>query len=391
MKHFCRPIGERIAAPASLDRERLRGLLLPFGRSAAIRRHAAEVILARVQLVGAIFALLVPLWSVVDLWVFDGLTAWSLVAMRLASAGVFALLAWPHPLSSRRPYAHALGMLVAMMMVAPLFYLASQRVIALEALDDWQRLVAQLYAFMPTLVLAGLAIFPLTALEILLLSLPVLAAGGYGMAGDGFSLQRDGAGLWFMSMMMGVAMFSGMSQLHYMSSLVRKVMTDPLTGALSRRAGAETAALMFRLAARSGQPFALAFFDLDRFKAINDAHGHEAGDRALRLFCERLRASLRRGDVVVRWGGEEFLVLLPDIDAERLPRLLRHIRGGGFGSRPEGGEMTASIGVAERIADRAPDWQSLVALADRRMYEAKRAGRDRALLPGERALEFGAA
>lgn len=136
---------------------------------------------------------------------------------------------------------------------------------------------------------------------------------------------------------------------------------------------------------------ALMMIDLDRFKAINDAHGHEAGDRALRLFCERLRASLRRGDVVVRWGGEEFLVLLPDIDAERLPRLLRHIRGGGFGSRPEGGEMTASIGVAERIADRAPDWQSLVALADRRMYEAKRAGRDRALLPGERALEFGAA
>nr|WP_282099962.1 GGDEF domain-containing protein [Thauera aromatica] len=158
-------------------------------------------------------------------------------------------------------------------------------------------------------------------------------------------------------------------------------MTDPLTGAFSRRSGAEALELMFRLAMMAGKPLTVMFLDLDRFKAINDGYGHDAGDEALRTLVEHLRRTLRRGDVLVRWGGEEFLVILPEMPADQLPSFLARLREGGLGLRPDGGALSASIGIAERLADGADDWQKLVSIADQRMYAAKQGGRDRAVLP----------
>ncbi len=390
MTRLWNTLSQHIVAPTRLGLDQLPGLLAPFRRTPAIRRHAAAVIVARVQFICALFALLVPLWSAIDLWVFDGATAWPLVGLRLASAGAFVALAWPRELSTERPYLQAVAMLLGMMMVPPLFYLASLQLIDPAGLDDWQRLMAQLYALMPTVVLGGLAIFPLTALEILLFSLPVLGVAGLGMATGGaeLALQQQGAALWFMVMMMGVAMFSGMSQSHYMESLVHTAMTDPLTGAYSRRSGAEALQLMFRLASMSGKPLTVLFLDLDRFKAINDEHGHDAGDRALCALVNHVRATLRRGDVLVRWGGEEFVAVLPDMPAREVPALLRRLCAGGLGCRPDGSALTASIGVAESLADAVPDWPALVELADRRMYAAKHGGRDRAVLPDGAVVAF---
>ena len=194
--------------------------------------------------------------------------------------------------------------------------------------------------------------------------------------------------MWFMMMMMGVAMFSGMSQLHYMTTLVNKAMTDPLTGAYNRRSGTEALDLMFRLAAMSDRPLSVIFFDIDHFKPINDDHGHEAGDQALRVFAESLRSSLRRGDILVRWGGEEFVAILPDMPAAQLGTVLRRLHRNGFGPRPEGKPITASIGIAESVSDATLDWPALVDLADARMYTAKRGGRNRAVLPGDVVMEM---
>ncbi|THF66578.1 GGDEF domain-containing protein [Pseudothauera nasutitermitis] len=384
MKKLWNTICEHIVAPTQLSREQLFGLLTPFGRSVHMRRHAASVIIARVQLISALFAVLVPLWAVVDLLVFEGYTAFWLVLLRLGAAGVFAALAWPREVSASRPYAQAMLMLLIMLLVPPMFYLASLQIIDQALLSDGQRLVAQLYTFMPTIVLGGLAIFPLTALEILLFSVPVIGVAMVGMVSGGADLALDqhGAALWFMLMMMGVSMFSGMSQSHYMESLVYRAMTDPLTGAYTRRSGTEALELMYRLSSMSGKPLAVAFFDLDNFKSINDRHGHDAGDQALCTLVERLRQTLRRGDVLVRWGGEEFLAILPEMPAEQMPTFLGRLRRAGFGDRPDGRPLTASIGVAESLADGALDWQTLVELADQRMYQAKRGGRDRAVLPG---------
>ena len=391
MKQFWHTIARQIAAPTHMTPGQLWGLLVPAGRSIQIRRHAASVIVARVQFISILFALLVPLWSVIDLLVFEAPQSWLLVALRVLSAAVFAFLAWPRETACAWPYTRAMGMLLTMLLVPPLFYLLSLFAVEGTTLTDSQRLVMQLYTFMPTIVLGGLAIFPLAAVEIVLLSLPVIGVAvlGLSMSDRPLTLAEHGATLWFMLMMMGVAIFSGMSQSHYMKSLMRRAMTDPLTGAYTRRSGNETLELMFRLASLSGKPLAVAFVDLDHFKSINDTWGHDAGDHALITLAKHLRHTLRRGDVLIRWGGEEFVIVLPDIPAGELPTLVERLRAGGFGKRPDGSPLTASIGIAESLTDGPDTWMALVGLADQRMYQAKRGGRDRAVLPDGVVLPIG--
>lgn len=384
-----RSFAAHIFAPIKITWEQFIDLLVPFRHSPHIRRHAASVTISRVQLVAALFAVLVPACSVLDWFVFPWPEWAQMTAMRLASSLVFVALAWPWKTSKSRLQADA--MLMALLLVPPVFYLMSIRIISGLQLDPFAMLATKLYALMPNIVLAGLAVFPLTALEVLLFSIPAFtfAIIGYGMNGETMSLVVHGPELWLMVLVMGVAMFSGMSQLHYMAALVNRAMIDPLTGAYTRRSGGETLDLLFRLAALQNTPMAVAFFDLDKFKSINDTYGHDEGDRALKTLADKLKAGLRKGDVLVRWGGEEFVAILNNTDPAGARIVVERLREAGFGDRPDGSPLTASIGVAERIADHSKDWPELIEAADQRMYQAKRTGRDRALLPGDVTLVFG--
>ncbi|MCR6632525.1 MAG: diguanylate cyclase [Magnetospirillum sp.] len=384
-----RSFAAHIFAPIKITWDQFIDLLVPFRHSTHIRRHAASVTISRVQLVAALFAVLVPVCSIVDWFVFPWPEWAQMTAMRLASSLVFLGLAWPWNMSKSRLQAD--GMLMAMLLVPPIFYLMSIRIISGLPLDPFSLLATKLYALMPNIVLAGLAIFPLTALEVLLFSTPAFAFAviGYVMNGEALSLAQHGPELWLMVLVMGVAMFSGMSQLHYMAALVNRAMVDPLTGAYTRRSGGETLDLLFRLSALQNSPLSVAFFDLDKFKSINDTFGHDEGDRALKALAETLKAGLRKGDVLVRWGGEEFLAILNNTDAEGARIVIQRLRDAGLGMRPDGKPMTASVGVAERSADQAKDWPELIEAADQRMYQAKKTGRDRAVLPGGVTLVFG--
>lgn len=385
LKQLWNYILQNIVAPTRPSSSQVWELVMPFGRSASIRRHAATVIVARVQLICLVFAVLVPICSIIDFLVFGWDTAIKLTVLRLIASAIFAMLAWPRDISVRRPYIQALVMLSIMLMVPSLFYLMAMMLVDIHYLTATQRLVLQLYAFMPSIVLGGLAIFPLSALEILLFACPILGVAlvGMSLSGGDLSLAQHGAALWFMCMMTGVAMFSGMTQSHYMERLVYRAMTDQLTGAQTRRSGVEALERMFMMAESSDKPLALAFFDIDHFKAINDSFGHEAGDVVLVEFATRLRSSLRSGDMLIRWGGEEFVVALPDMSADKLTIFLERLRVAGMGLRADGQPLTASIGMAEREQDKAQDWQELVDRADQRMYLAKRSGRACAVLPGQ--------
>ena len=379
MTEFWKSMVQYLTLPARLDKAFILSLLVPFGRPMHLRRHAASVILDRVQLIAALFAVLVPLGAVIDLLVFPAPLAWQLVGLRFASAFAFFLLAKKRELSSKHPYRQAMVSLLALLMIPPLFHLCSADALAAASVTQTQLLVAELYAYLPTVVLGGLAIFPLTALETLLLSIPVIATGSISLlfAEQHLSLQQHGGTLWFMSMMLGVAVFSGMSQCHYMASLVLKAMHDPLTGAFTRQSGEKALNLLFRLNAMAEKPLTVAFFDLDRFKSVNDTWGHEAGDRCLCALVNSLRQGLRRSDLLVRWGGEEFIALLPDTPSENVPALLQRLREKGFGLRPDGQPLTASIGIADSHEAGIESWKQLIELADQRMYQAKSAGRDR--------------
>jgi two-component system, cell cycle response regulator len=160
--------------------------------------------------------------------------------------------------------------------------------------------------------------------------------------------------------------------------LSRQATTDALTGLPNRRFLDEQLTRLVSRSARHDLPLAALLIDADRFKAVNDVHGHAAGDRALVTFGRRLARRLRKEDVLGRWGGEEFLVLASDIEPDGavvLAEALRHV----VSATPipvEGGEVTitASVGVAVWHGD---DADGVLRRADAALYRAKAAGRDR--------------
>lgn len=179
-----------------------------------------------------------------------------------------------------------------------------------------------------------------------------------------------------MVLITGVSTLAGMSQLAFMIALVRQAIRDPLTGVFSRSSGEEVLALQFTIAKRSHAALSIAFIDLDHFKSINDKFGHDAGDKALLDMTDTVSSRLRHGDMLARWGGEEFLLIMPNTDLLQAQAALSRMRSTGFGMRPDDTPLTASIGIAERKADQTADWKALVDLADQRMYQAKAAGRN---------------
>ncbi|MDO8250332.1 MAG: GGDEF domain-containing protein, partial [Rhodoferax sp.] len=183
-------------------------------------------------------------------------------------------------------------------------------------------------------------------------------------------------GFWLLVLITGVSTLAGMSQLAFMIALVRQAIRDPLTGVFSRGSAEEVLELQFTIARRSNAALSVAFIDLDHFKSINDRFGHEAGDKALLDMTDNVNSHLRRGDLLARWGGEEFLLIMPNTDLAQARAALLRMRSLGFGMRPDNTPLTASIGVAERSADQITAWKALVELADQRMYLAKAAGRN---------------
>ncbi len=276
----------------------------------------------------------------------------------------------------------AFSLLTVMLLLPLMFYLVSLHIFtAGTPLTPLGEINAALYALLPFIVVAGLSLFPLTVIELLLYGLPVLLLSAYGASQSGDFTWADFAGtVWLAFLVFGAAGFTSSSQLRYMITLVSQASQDPLTGAFTRRSGPEIIDLQFRVSARQDMPFTIVFIDLDDFKSINDNYGHDEGDRILVMFISNLKRFLRRSDAIVRWGGEEFLVVLPNTDMEGTKLLIRRIMKHWLGRRPDGRLLTASFGVAERQMDDLGDWPQLVELADKRMYEAKRAGKHRAVL-----------
>ena len=160
----------------------------------------------------------------------------------------------------------------------------------------------------------------------------------------------------------------------------RRAQIDALTGVLNRRSLVERLEAACSRARARDLPIALLFIDLDHFKAINDTRGHAAGDACLRAIVSPIQAELRQSDVIGRYGGEEFVVILSSADtaaarpiAERILERVAGIRVEGFG---EPICVTCSIGVAG--SDHLGVWgEELIARADAAVYEAKNAGRNR--------------
>lgn len=167
-------------------------------------------------------------------------------------------------------------------------------------------------------------------------------------------------------------------ELEALAGLARR---DALTGLPNRRAFDEALARELARADRGGAPLAVVALDVDHFKRVNDAHGHAAGDAALRAVAERARGALRAGDLLARVGGEEFGALLPGAALADAREVAERIRAAveaapvpvTAASVPL--RLTVSLGCAARVSGEAA--AALVGRADARLYDAKRGGRNR--------------
>jgi diguanylate cyclase (GGDEF)-like protein len=160
--------------------------------------------------------------------------------------------------------------------------------------------------------------------------------------------------------------------------LAQQARTDPLTGAMNRRAMEESALRETARSIRQSAALSMIVFDIDNFKHLNDTRGHAAGDRALQALVCRVRAVLRQQDLLARTGGEEFAILLPDTKelaalaiAERVRQAVEELEVH-FESGPI--KLTVCAGVAQ--LDPAKGWEEMMRLADSAMYEAKKHGRN---------------
>jgi diguanylate cyclase (GGDEF)-like protein len=373
-----------IFAPLTISKHQLLDILTPFGHSSQSRRQRYALIISRVQLISAIFAFVIPLWIIIDYLVLPD-HWYKLAIYRVGCSIIFFTISLQRNLPNN--FVTACSLLLTLLLVPPTMYLLTIPILIEVPVTGLEGILRELYSFLPYIVMGGLSIFPLAALEIGILSLPVVAIMFYGnLQIHGADWEAQVSTIWLLLIILGISTFSAMSQLQYMIALVNKASLDPLTGAFTRRTGMETLELQYRMASMHQQPITLAFLDLDDFKSVNDIFGHDQGDKVLQGLATNLRKSLRRGDLLIRWGGEEFLMVLNDTDSDGAHLVLTRMMENGFGQRPDGKPLTASIGLSERSVDECNDWTELVELADFRMYEAKRRGKNRALFNEQREL-----
>ncbi|HSK11006.1 MAG TPA: diguanylate cyclase [Vicinamibacterales bacterium] len=176
---------------------------------------------------------------------------------------------------------------------------------------------------------------------------------------------------------------SALAARQYQVELERAALVDQLTLVANRRFAESALASQLAEVKRLGWSFGVLLADVDRFKEVNDVHGHPAGDRALRTIAATMAGAVRAYDLVARWGGEEFLVLCPGLEASGLLALAERLRMlvERSGLRLDDGRflpMTISIGVAG--ASRGDTADTLLARADAALYRSKADGRNRVTL-----------
>ena len=335
----------------------------------------AHFVYRRVRLLAFALAAAALLWVPVDWLSLAPAQARDFFTLRLAFSGAFLGLA----LWGQRPHSVRLMRLrLALLMAIPaLFYVASRVVLGGGVPSDG--LVVG-YSFLPFLMAALIGIFPLTfkeggAYAAVLLTAVVASDLAYGTLLTVPGL-RD---IWLLALLLVVAFWGQLSQLDMLLRLHREATRDALTGLVNRRVIVRRLEREVAAAHQAGDTLSVLLFDLDLFKRVNDTYGHLMGDRVLTAFAEVLRAQLPETAVAGRYGGEEFITLLPGrrgVEAEALADSIRHAWAETTLTGPDGESLrfSTSIGVSElRPEDSA---ETLVGRVDDRLYQAKEAGRN---------------
>ena len=359
-----------------------RGLLLQlFSR----RVHAfgfsgarAHYINSRVRLLALLFAILTPLWIPVDYLLLEEEAFYRMAMVRLLfSMSLLVLSATPE--EGVRLF-QAQRRLVVLMVMPTLFHLLTQYILRDTQPSD----LLICYTFLPFLIIVMHCIFPLTLVEGVSLALCTITLLSLGDLYQGALLSARGlSGLWLMVLIMGVAVWAQLSQLHMQLRLFNEATTDPLTGLLNRRTLMKQLSHVQQQSLRTGRPVSLLMIDLDHFKQINDLYGHQGGDRVLECFASILQQQVRSSDYVSRFGGEEFLLVLPEARQEDALLLAERILACCRTAKvilDDQNEILfrASMGVG--VLDTAISVETNLSHVDAALYQAKAQGRDRVVM-----------
>jgi len=172
---------------------------------------------------------------------------------------------------------------------------------------------------------------------------------------------------------------AGMAALQRIKELQEMAYVDPLTGVANRAFTEITLRAKLDEMDRYGWPFGVLFVDIDHFKEVNDRHGHDVGDLALRSVAKTLAGNARSFDLVGRWGGEEFLVALVNVDEDRITALGERFRAliGSSRVAAANGNIRITVSIGATLATQGDRVDTIVRRADELMYESKKAGRNR--------------
>ena len=156
--------------------------------------------------------------------------------------------------------------------------------------------------------------------------------------------------------------------------------TDPLTGLLNRRELLTQADKIIHQVARNSSTYALLSIDVDLFKCVNDTYGHQTGDKVLKHLANLFVEERRANDLVARTGGEEFVLLLPDIDKESAFLFAENLRKKVECQSIDNIDITVSIGLVVSQQDVKTEFNTLLKLSDKALYDAKHLGRNRTII-----------
>ena len=357
-------------------------VIFPSALAVPIQHQRIDIIQSRIRSIAWLLAIGLPLWSCVDAIAFpDDVWSFMLMGRLLAGAAFASFLLIENTLFKKGVsglwiiYAQ-----LAVMFAIPTLFCIFFR-LPVEVISDahpFAAAVAFSYHLLPFIVLTGIGIFPLTLLESSCFVFPLLIA--YAAANFYFpelhsSLSKIGE-IWILAVVGFISILISLSQLRLLIALVTYAAYDTMTDCLSRRSGEKILQTLWNASLRRKNNFAVAFVDLDHFKAINDDYGHRMGDIILTNAVSAIRKSIRESDFIIRWGGEEFLIIMCDTTIDNATAIITRLCRAGFGEKPDGVLQTASVGIAERLADAVDNDTKLIEIADKRLYEAKASGRN---------------
>lgn len=335
----------------------------------------AEFIFMRVRLLAFVFALLSILWIPIDIFIVPNESLGAILILRIAYSGLFIILGMLTNNAQKLFFAKL--RLTVFVLIPCIFYVCSRLVLGNDV-DAQGALVG--YSFLPYLTVVLLAIFPLTLLEGLgnasLVGITFLFSEVYFNKSLTISSLGD---IWLLTLLAGISIWAQLAQLQMLLRLYREASRDPLTGLVNRRVLNKWLDLEITRSREQGRPLSVLLFDLDFFKKVNDTYGHLTGDKVLQTFSRLLKRDLSSYNLIGRYGGEEFIAVLPGKDKSAAIKMADRIRENCHTVETRGTEncivnFTVSVGVAE-LQD-SDTVETLILRVDKGLYNAKMKGRD---------------